>query len=221
MKRILSIIAISAALLISVSCKPSDPKNVNLTDKNFINLRGVINKEVIDQAIKDLDRINKLDPNGPKYIVIESPGGSVFEGARFLNFAYKIKNLHTITIFAASMASAIVQALPGKRYIVPRGQMMFHRGGFVKTMEGLQWLEQINSKRIGLTIDEYRMKVLREWWLFDSENLRRNTADKMLDISCDKSIFNKFETIKITNFLGFESKIELSKCPLVVQPIWN
>lgn len=219
MLRLSNVIIIGALLITLMSCK-KESTNIVLTNNNFINLRSVIDKASIDKALVDLARINKLNPTGEKYIVVESPGGYIAEGYRFIKVASKYKNLHTITIYAASMASAIVQALPGKRYIVPNGLSMFHRGGYVKKVSDLSALELYNSKRIGITVEEYRMKVLREWWIKGEDNLRLNIADKMRTISCDSSLDRAVDNylVQPNPFLP-PQKIVISKCPLVVQPV--
>ena len=224
MVRLSAVLLVVSLVLTLMFCKPNnDPNDIVLTSKNFINLRAVINKESVDAALKGLAHLNKVNPAGPNYIVIESPGGYVTEGNRFIKEAKKYKNLHTITIFAASMASAIVEALPGKRFIIPNGVMMFHRGGYVKMVTELLPLEIANSSRIGISLDKYRMNVLREWWLKGEENLRQNVSDKIVNISCDSSLDKAVDTFLIAQqFMGVSLppyKAELSKCPLVVQPI--
>lgn len=214
-----------AALIISLSVAVTTVDNtIVLTDSNFINLRGSINKLTVDLAIEELSYINSKNPNGPKYIVIESGGGHVVEGERFIKYAKTIKNLHTITIFAASMASAIVEALPGKRYVVPTGVFMFHRAAFLPTMSGLKKFEEYNYKRLKLTLNNYRMKVVSEWWLKSGkESVDARAADKVINIACDSSLNEKSQTysmgIQITREISIKQDIRISQCPLVVQPL--
>lgn len=213
------------ALIISLSIAVTTVDNtIILTDSNFINLRGSINKETIDLAIKELSYLKSKNPNGPKYIVIESPGGHIVDGERFIKYAKTIKNLHTITIYAASMASAIVEALPGKRYVVPTGIFMFHRAAFLETMSGLKKFEEYNYKRIGLTLNEYRMKVISEWRIRSGkDNVNANVADRVVDIACDSSLNEKSQKysidVQVTREVTIKQDKKISQCPLVVQPL--
>lgn len=167
--------------------------------------------------------------NYPIYLVLDSPGGGISSGNNFIQFAKTISNLHTITIFGASMASAIAQSLPGNRYITEHGQMMFHRAYI--SMEGqvsegefesrLRLIKQIvgnleiqNAKRIGMSLPAYKEKVKDEWWLTASEAVTHKTADLIVDIHCTPALIKKKVTRTKRSFFG-SVKIVRSACPLI------
>ena len=81
----------------------------------------------MSKAAKELALLRANNPKETIYIVVNSPGGSVTAGMKFITFANGIDNVKTITITAISMGSAIVEALPGERLIVPNATFMFHR----------------------------------------------------------------------------------------------
>lgn len=164
----------------------------------------------------------------PLYLVLNSGGGSIYAGIRFISFAKTIKNLHTVTIYAASMASGIVEALPGKRYMTENGVYMFHRarGSFEGYFEDgelesqlAMWksivrkMETDNSKRIGITLRDYKEKVVREWWLYGQQAIDKNVADEIRQVKCSYSLIKARKTRTVKTLFGSYKVVE-SKCPL-------
>lgn len=195
---------------------------VNLNLKNTITLRGEVN----DNSILDLqDKLALLDAERgskdyPIYLVIDSPGGSVQAGLNFIEFAKTIKNLHTINLFAASMASAIQQALPGKRIGLETSISMFHRpSGEFKGQFGegevesrLQFskdrvaiFESINAARMKLSLADYKAKVVKEYWVVGAENLKQHIVDEIDSVRCDSALIKATEDLEGVRF---------SSCPL-------
>jgi hypothetical protein len=197
---------------------------ITLTDSNFVNVRDVINKDSVDQAIKDIKRLEdkKVDKI---YLVIDSPGGEVLHGFRLIKFIEKYDNIETITIRAASMASALVEAVKGKRYVVTNGLFMFHRSFGAQKESDLLPLEIINSERIGISLTEYRDRALTDWWIRTGKGaVEQNVADKVVQLKCDASLLNKHEDSMVTLGAIFgmviKTKVRLAKCPLMVNPIF-
>lgn len=208
----------------------SAPKHVTLSKQNMVLIRTEISNESVNKAMKDLYRINKerKDVKTPIYLVLDSPGGSIFAGLAFIRFAKHIKNLHTITINAASMAHAIVQALPGKRYILEDGILMAHRakGGFRGQFENgevesrlkivkevVRLMERKNAKRIGISLKDYKLKVINEWWSLGKIAIEENVADELVEVTCSNELIEETYTEEVRTFFGSGS-VEYSKCPL-------
>lgn len=197
-----------------------DNSNIVLTKDNFINLRGIIDPANADKVIREYKALRKLNAKKTIYLVIESPGGYIGQGNRIIAVLGKDKNVKTISIYAASMASAIVEALPGERLSIPNATFMFHRGMFVRTVKELIGLETNNSKRLHLTLNEYRMKVVKQWDINGVELLRNKIVDRFVSISCDKSLDKLSEPYKLVDpMFGRVMEVKLSKCPLVVSPL--
>ena len=176
-------------------------EDVVLSPLNTVSIRDVIDFNSVNKAMIELAKLNAVRglASYPLYLVINSPGGSIDAGMTFINFAKNIRNLKTLTIFGASMASAIAQQLPGERLIIGTGTMMFHRAssqcrGSVENGEMetcleytkaiVQDLESKNSIRIGISIKDYKEKVVAEWWIFGDNNVRANTADRVVNLIC-------------------------------------
>ena len=165
----------------------------------------------------------------PIYLYLNSPGGSIYQGLRFISFAKTINNLHTITEFSASMAAAIAQGLPGKRYVVENGVFMFHRarGGFQGQFEDGElesrlkmWkkivrnMEKMQAKRIGITLKEYKTRRVNEWWVYGDDNIKQNTADGMVEVRCTPALISKEHKVVVRSMFGTR-EVTLSGCPLV------
>jgi len=202
-----------------------------LTTKNYCTLAGEVNSEsmqelkfcLIDQ---DLTRGKKTYPI---YLVVDSGGGEIYSGLRFIEFAKTIKNLETVTIFAASMAAGIVEALPGKRHATENAIFMFHRakGSFRGQFEDgeveqqlAMWkqvvrkMEQMNADRIGISLAVYKNKVINEWWIYGKDSVKQKVSDKMSDFECSNVLLQERRTVSIETFFG-PVEFEESACPLV------
>lgn len=167
------------------------------------------------------------------YLVFDSPGGSIDDGTTLIEFAKTIENLKTISIFSASMASAIVEALPGERLITGNGYTMFHRakGGFqgqfndgevetrlimARTIVGR--METTNSQRMSLPLNTYKQLVKDELWLDADQSVAYHAVDKVVDVYCTSTLITATDTVNI-NFLFMSVSLQFSKCPLFRSPL--
>ena len=131
------------------------------------------------------------------------------------------------------MGSAIVQGIPGKRLISERGEQMFHRargqfrGQFetgevesrLKRAKSLvNALESRNAKRMGLSLADYKQKVVNELWLYGSENIAQNASDEVVRIVCNRPLIDKRESHSVRALFGSRTSI-FSGCPLIRNPI--
>lgn len=208
---------------------------INLTSANTVNFRGPVTDE--STAAVMLDLIEKVTDRGfsnyPIYLVLDSPGGSIEAGDDFISLVRTFKNVHTISIFSASMAAGIMQALPGKRYILRNSKIMFHRAkgrfqgqfedGEVESQLAL-WkkvvrdMEVTNANRIGISLEDYKSKVVNEWWLYGKEAVEQKVADEVVTLKCSKKLMQEQETVTELTFFG-AIKLTYSACPLIRVPI--
>lgn len=218
-------------LTILLMCSSLFAKNIELTESNFVLIRNEINEQTVSKAQVELSKkvLQRGTGTYTIYLVLDSPGGSITSGLDFIEFAKTIKNVETVTLFAASMASAIVEALPGKRNILSTGIMMFHRarGGvsgqfesgelearldFYKTM--VREMEKTNASRVGLSLEAYKSKVLNEWWIMGSDSIKTKVSDEIVTISCTPKVVDA-KSIEVFEFMGMEMEVEFSACPLI------
>lgn len=226
------LIASLVALLVGATAKA---ETIELTTGNAIVFRGAVTEASTTKAQLELVALAKSrgKANYPIYLVLDSPGGSVFAGESFIEFAKMYENVHTITIFSASMAAGIVQSLPGKRYITKNGILMFHRAsgrfqgqfetGEVESQLALwkqivRGMEQRNADRLKLSLEDYKSKVVNEWWLYGADSVAQQGMDQIIDLKCSQQLIDKREMVT-KNVLFFEIKAEFSGCPLFRSPL--
>lgn len=218
------------SMIFSLQIANAQNKEVLLTQKNHCSLEGGVNGKSM-QALKFCLADKVIKRRGgryPIYLVINSPGGSVYAGLKFITYAKGIRNLQTVTIFAASMGSAIVEALPGKRHGTENAITMFHRArgsfsgqfedGEVETQLKLwkrivRGMEVTNSKRIGITLKEYKKKIINEYWVYGSDNVKQNTLDQISTVRCSYNLMKSKREVKVRTMFGTFKRM-LSDCPL-------
>jgi ATP-dependent protease ClpP protease subunit len=221
-------------LLLSLAVKASAQEageSIQLGTANTVTLRGPIDDDSAQQAalalIKlDIERGKKYYP---LYLVLDTPGGSIDSGEMFIEITKSIKNLKTITVFAASMGSAIVEALPGERLIISSGILMFHRAagqiqGQFETgeMESrlemykqyVRRMEQRNADRMKMPLSVYKKKVKDELWYTSSAAISEMAADRTVSLTCTPALINQTQVVNIQMFI-FNIAIEFSGCPLL------
>lgn len=212
-------------LLMAVSAQ----SEILLTPENTVTLRGEINDGSVGKLQNKLaEQVNKRGNRiYPIYIVLDSPGGSIDAGLSFIEYAKTIANVHTVSLFAASMASGIVQALPGKRYGTETSLLMFHRakGGFqgqfadgevesklnmATKVVGL--LEQKNADRMKMSLQAYKQAVTNELWHFGSEAVGKS-VDELTSLKCSNELISGQSTETVQVFI-FTLTVRYSNCPL-------
>jgi ATP-dependent protease ClpP protease subunit len=225
------VVTLVLALLFSVSANSA---TILLTEKNTVNLRGPVDGtsvKAVQRALHDLE-VKRGFSAYPLFLVLDTPGGSIDDGEDLIQFAKTIRNLHTVTLFAASMGSAIVQALPGKRLMTENGIQMFHRAkvglqgqiedgelevrlALYKSM--VRALEQRNANRMSMPLQSYKMRVKDEMWLPASQALSEKAADGIVDLKCSDALVKREEHMSIQIFI-FNINLKFSGCPLMRIP---
>lgn len=243
MKKIVSLIILSTFIIVSAlglhttsANQDVIPNKIILTPENTLNFRGPIDMGSILAAELELVRLSVLrgDKDYPIYLVFDSPGGSIYAGEAFIEFAKQYKNIHVINIFSASMAAMISQSLNGKRYVLANSITMFHRasGSFEGQFETGEIESQLNlwksivrnrnqiiANRIGITLEQYNEKVMSEWWIYGQSTVDQGVADELVQIECTEPLIKKEEKIRtVFAVLGIvlgESVDTYSGCPLI------
>lgn len=229
---LVTVIGICLTSTALVGSKEAKENAIELTANNTVMLRGEVNEESINAASLSLVEQNKKRglKNYTIYIVLDTPGGSIDAGLAFIEFAKTFKNVETLTIFAASMGSAIVEHLPGKRNIISTGTLMFHRaaGGVQGQFEDgelesrleyykkiVRSMEQTNSDRMSLSLADYKSKVKDELWIYGADAVKNGSADTLVTVTCSDELISEKDVLNI-NIMGFiVIPVEFSKCPLL------
>lgn len=208
-------------------------KVITLTPDNFINFGDVFTSEYVSKKQKELiDLDQRLEPGKEIYIFLDTPGGSISAGNLFINTATSLgRPIHTITLFAASMGYHTAQGL-GKRYIMPSGELMSHRG-HVSELSGqingelntrvnhfttlMNEMDTLAAGRVGTKLETYQALILNELWLYGNNAVKTGHADEVVLVKCSKSLNTTRKEVVNTFFGSFA--VEFSNCPLIRYPL--
>jgi ATP-dependent protease ClpP protease subunit len=226
MKRNLLIVGIilTTALLVGFVSKSQGSEIIELNETNVVTLRGPISDAMSGTLVAKVQATaDRLGSKQPLYLVLDSPGGSIAAGLDIIANLKTIPNLKTVTIFAASMASGIVNALPGERLGTENSISMFHRarGGIQGQFNDGElesqlnfWKGIVNKMEIA---NSSRMGISLELWIHGNDNLTRKSLDTVTSFKCSKSLIESTEVVKVMTMFG-PLALKFSKCPLLNYP---
>lgn len=220
---------VSLAMLLNIAY--AKDVSIVLTEENSVVFNQPVSAEYTSQ--KTLEILNKSANTSPLYLVLDTPGGSVLAGLKFID-AIKSLNIkvHTVTLFAASMGYQIAQEL-GTRYITPSGTLMSHRGaisGISGQIPGelnarinfiasiLDGMSERAAKRVNMSKKEYDDKIVNELWSFGQQAVDTNQADLVANVTCDSSLIKKTYEQEVFTIFG-AAVLKFSKCPLISAPV--
>lgn len=146
-----------------------------------------------------LDRWSRRDPGEPITIILDSPGGLVYDGLALYDSIDALKRAgHEVTVFvrgmAASMGGILLQAAsPGKRVVGSNAYVLIHEvsSGAAGKISEIQdeakfaaelWdrLAGILAERSTLSKRSIKTKANRkDWWLAASETVALGFADEI------------------------------------------
>lgn len=226
------------ALLLGTTAQSpvSGPNSIELTSKNSVIFRGVVDQDSVTQAQQEVAKLVKKLPKGSTiYLVLDTPGGSVLAGRQFIDFLnayapnYEFK---TVTIMAASMGFMMVESL-GERLITPSGVMMSHpasvsglsgelpgtlisRLNFLRLM--VEQAEEVVAKRIGMSLKQYQEWNNNEYWSIGEAAVKDNVSDRTVLVRCSEELNNSRVQSELQSFFG-SIKLTYSGCPLNRAPL--
>ena len=149
--------------------------------------------ENMDKMAQDVTRLAS-ESNSPIYILIDSPGGSVFHGATLVSAIEASKApVYTVCLRICASMAFVIHQFGHKRLMVKRSALMSHdafggaRGDVsrMKSMVGfidrfIQKDSALIAKRAGMTFDAYYNEIMRDMWLDADDAIDRGFADEIV-----------------------------------------
>lgn len=219
------------SLSVTFCAHASNSSFIELGDHNTVIMNKPFNSKSVAEVQQKLRKLSSLS-NKDLYLVLDSPGGSIDAGQSLIDFAKGLPNkVHTITLFAASMAYLTAQHLDN-RYVVSGAKLMSHRarisglGGQVPGEANTRLahitkivseLLETTAKRVGVSYDDYLHLIYDELWLTGAEAVAKNHADAIVSVKCDDSLKGTYDS-QVRTFFG-TFKVTYSKCPMIRGPV--
>lgn len=203
-------------LIQRVESRPSNTyKTENLTpDPEQVIL---FNTEVSDGSVNmTIERIRTLEKQKKDiYLVLDSPGGSVFDGVKLIAFieASTVK-VNTVCLSLCASMAAQIFSHGDTRYMISGATLMFHQAaggvqGPLKEMthrlnyvtSSVTKMDAYVADRAGIDRNEFDKMVEHELWIDSDDSIDKGLADKLvvLDVKVDQpGVFSlKREMIKL------------------------
>lgn len=172
-----------------------------MNEKNTAALIGTITDSSVAQLTLELGELDKIRTQDPIYIYIYSPGGSVPATLMLIEFTKTMhRPIHTVSVVAMSCAFYLVQYM-GTRYITESSVLLTHNAFFThfeindeqreifdQSLIEINKIYSVIAARLGMSIDEYLSFMKAETPIKGENNIKLNTADKIVDIECSKQL---------------------------------
>lgn len=209
-------------------------RTVTLEKANTYVLKGVITGASVGKAMREMQAMSRRLSRGDMiYLVLDTPGGSVSDGAEFIDFLETLpQKVTTVTLFAASMGFHIVESNPGPRLITKNGTLMSHRAtvsGLEGEMDGelesrykmlkrqIDQLDYEASARMSMPLADYKTLIIPELWVWGFDAQDRKVADESILLQCGESMVGEYQQSFNTVFGNV--LVTFDACPIVKAPI--
>ena len=209
-------------------------KEILLTSQNTVALTGPVTSSSMAEIMHQLSEMSqKEQPSDPIYLVLNTPGGSVYAGLELIEYMNTLRRPVTVIAnFAASMGFHILQHSE-RRLVTKFATIMSHRanGSFsgdipqqvssrLKHVVDLvtKMDEHVISRTNGKYNKQSYMDLIRdEYYAVGSDAIKDGFADEVVSLKCDDTL-NVYKE-KTINVFVFSFKVKVSACPLASLPI--
>jgi len=232
MKNVLIALALILMLFVASESKAKTPV-IELDASTTVVLRGPVTDASAAKAGADILNLHAKLPKGKAIILfLDTPGGSITAGNGLIEVIKGLpRKVVTVTAYAASMGYQIVQAL-STRYILESGTLMSHRaaiGGLRGQVPGeansrlkhiselVEEMEVSTSKRLNMSVKEYKELIRDELWLTGRISVATKHADKVVRARCNANL-SGIVSESIDTMFG-PVKVTMHRCPLISGPL--
>lgn len=178
-------------------------KNLDTNNSSLIQLNTEVTEESVNTTINAIKKANDKNVNAI-YLLIDSPGGSVYDGARLITaMESSVVPIYTVcTELCASMAAHILEH-GSQRYMIDRTKIMFHPATTSLNQEGevdkiysrlgsskrfIDKLDYYVARRAGQTYEDFKAKSMREYWSDAEDALADHLIDGIVTIDFVKEV---------------------------------
>lgn len=195
---IFSILFFILIVLSSVSCSASSGASKDeITEHDTVTLYGTVDDKTTSAVITKLHELYASSSKEPIYFLIDSPGGSVFDGTKIIDtMIASPRPIYTVDIGLAASMAAFIHSYGTKRFMLPHAIIMFHNASttynsdVVRIESELFMLKSMMNdlnlnvcKRSNIKMEELRVKESEEWWILSNEAKNRGLIDDIITLT--------------------------------------
>lgn len=169
--------------------------DIKMVDENIIFLMSPIDEYSVNETIRQLEQMQ--NKKGEIYMLIDSPGGSVYDGVRLITQIEDSKvPVNTVCVGMCASVAAMIHSYGKRRLMTNRSVLMYHpaSGGIqgqiqniasrIKSIQTtITKLEDNVQKRSGLSKKEYDSRIAYEFWVDSDEAKELNLVDDVVSLS--------------------------------------
>ena len=196
-----------------------DILNLHLKNNRFTLLNDEVNTTTVNKVIAEIREFSKKS-NAPIYLLLDSPGGSVIDGARLIaTITSSSAPVYTVCIQICASMAAMILEYGKERYAVDRSIIMFHpasmgglfAGELDKIVSRLTFLQRYvdkmdvhTAKRAGMTYTEFKALTTRELWIDAEDALNKNIIDRIVHVDLDAKDIYDFSQNRMRDAVNLE-----------------
>jgi ATP-dependent Clp protease protease subunit len=182
----------------ATEAKPVEAKNIDIKKGTALFLTEEVTAESSNKVIDGIRDANHKKPGQPIYLLLDSPGGSVLDGARVISAIQASKApVYTVCLQICASMAAMILEYGHERYAVDRSIVMFHpasvgtmyQGELDKLVSRFSFLKRFVDKmdyytasRSGQSYESFKAKSSRELWIDAEDALRDHYIDKIVRV---------------------------------------
>lgn len=186
---------------VSTASAAAQPSTLIANPKSTLFLYGVVDYDNSETLAGEITKLNQESNDSPIVLVIDSPGGAVFGGAK-VTAAIQGSRRPVYTVCSGLCASmgAIIHSYGHKRLVTRKSTLMFHNAsgglsGEVPQMKvRLTYIENFVNKmstnvaqRAGITFAQYDTLIAHEFWIEGEDAVSRRFADEVINLDLSKT----------------------------------
>lgn len=144
--------------------------------------------------------MNKVDSKKPIHLLIDSPGGSVVDGAMLVNAIQQSKApVYTVCMEMCASMAAIIHQYGAKRYVLDRTLLLFHpatvsyAGDVDRIKSFISQIQSYTNKmevevatRLGLSFVAYKNLAATELWIDSEQALKSKYVDGLVSFDAQQ-----------------------------------
>jgi len=176
---------------------------LNLKSAKIVILNDEVNSETANAVIEGIQKANATNSSQPIYLLLDSPGGSVLDGARIISAMQASKApVYTVCLQICASMAAMILEYGVERYAVDRSIIMFHpasigamvQGELDKVVSRFTFLKRYVDKmdyytaaRSGQSYASFKALTSQELWIDAEDALASKLIDKVVRVDISPS----------------------------------